>query len=41
LRSIVIAPDAPPRFESLVRRAAQRYGIRVRGRRSRLATNPI
>lgn len=41
LRSIVIAPDAPPWFESLVRQSARRYGIRVPVRRSRLATDPI
>jgi hypothetical protein len=41
LRSIVIAPDAPPWFEQLVRQSARRYGIRVPVRRSRLATDPI
>jgi hypothetical protein len=41
LRSIVIAPDAPPWFENLVRQSALRYGIRVAVRRSRLATDPI
>jgi hypothetical protein len=41
LRSIVIAPDAPPWFESLVRQSAQRYGVRAPVRRSKLATDPI
>ena len=41
LRSIVIAPDAPPWFEKLVRQSAQRYGIRAAVRRSKLATDPI
>jgi len=41
LRSIVIAPDAPPWFEQLVRQSARRYGIRAPVRRSRLATDPI
>jgi len=41
LRSIVIAPDAPPWFEALVRQSAQRYGIKAPVRRSRLATDPI
>ena len=41
LRSIVIAPDAPPWFENLVRQSAQRYGIRTPVRRSKLATDPI
>lgn len=41
LRSIVIAPDAPPWFETLVRQSAQRYGIRAAVRRSKLATDPI
>lgn len=41
LRSIVIAPDAPPWFEKLVRQSAGRYGIRAPVRRSRLATDPI
>jgi hypothetical protein len=41
LRSIVIAPDAPPWFEKLVRQSAQRYGIRAPVRRSKLATDPI
>ena len=40
-RSIVIAPDAPPWFENLVRQSAQRYRIRVPVRRSKLATDPI
>jgi hypothetical protein len=41
LRSIVIAPDAPPWFEKLVRQSAQRYGITAPVRRSKLATDPI
>lgn len=41
LRSIVIAPDAPPWFERLVRQSALRYGIKAPVRRSRLATDPI
>jgi len=41
LRSIVIAPDAPPWFEKLVRQSALRYGIRAPVRRSRLAADPI
>ncbi len=41
LRSIVIAPDAPPWFEQLVRQSALRYGIKAPVRRSRLATDPI
>jgi hypothetical protein len=41
LRSIVIAPDAPPWFEALVRQSASRYGVRAPVRRSKLATNPI
>lgn len=41
LRSIVIAPDAPPWFEKLVRQSALRYGVRAPVRRSKLATDPI
>jgi len=41
LRSIVIAPDAPPWFEKLVRQSALRYGIAAPVRRSRLAADPI
>jgi hypothetical protein len=41
LRSIVIAPDAPPWFENLVRQSALRYGIKAPVRRSKLATDPI
>jgi hypothetical protein len=41
LRSIVIAPDAPPWFQQLVRQSAGRYGVRAPVRRSRLATDPI
>jgi hypothetical protein len=41
LRSIVIAPDAPPWFEKLVRQSALRYGIKAPVRRSKLALDPI
>jgi hypothetical protein len=41
LRSIVIAPDAPPWFEKLVRQSALRYGLQAPVRRSKLATDPI
>lgn len=41
LRSIVIAPDAPPWFEKLVRQSALRYGIEAPVRRSKLALDPI
>jgi hypothetical protein len=41
MRSIVIAPDAPPWFEKLVRQSALRYGIEAPVRRSKLATDPI
>jgi hypothetical protein len=41
LRSIVIAPDAPPWFEKLVRQSALRYGFRAPVRRSKLAADPI
>jgi hypothetical protein len=41
LRSIVIAPDAPPWFEKLVRQSALRYGIQAPVRRSKLALDPI
>lgn len=41
VRSIVIAPDAPPWFEKLVRQSALRYGIAAPVRRSKLATDPI
>jgi hypothetical protein len=41
VRSIVIAPDAPPWFEKLVRQSALRYGIEAPVRRSKLATAPI
>jgi len=41
LRSIVIAPDAPPWFEKLVRQSALRYGIKAPVRRSKLAADPI
>jgi hypothetical protein len=41
VRSIVIAPDAPPWFEKLVRQSALRYGVGAPVRRSKLATDPI
>jgi len=41
VRSIVIAPDAPPWFEKLVRQSALRYGVQAPVRRSKLATDPI
>jgi len=41
VRSIVIAPDAPPWFEKLVRQSALRYGVKAPVRRSKLATDPI
>jgi hypothetical protein len=41
LRSIVIAPDAPPWFENLVRQSALRYGVKAPVRRSKLALDPI
>jgi hypothetical protein len=41
LRSIVIAPDAPPWFEKLVRQSALRYGTKAPVRRSKLALDPI
>jgi hypothetical protein len=41
LRSIVIAPDAPPWFERLVRQSALRYGVKAPVRRSKLALDPI
>jgi len=37
----VIAPDAPPWFEKLVRQSALRYGVKAAVRRSKLATDPI
>ena len=41
LRSIVIAPEAPPWFETLVRAVSQHYGITVPVRRSFLAKEPV
>lgn len=41
LRSIVIAPEAPGWFESLVRQSAERYDIAAPVRRSKLANDPI
>ena len=41
LRSVVIAPEAPIWFETLVREASVRYGILVPVRRSKLATDPV
>ena len=41
LRSIVIAPEAPPWFESLIRDVAARYDITAPVRRSKLASEPI
>jgi hypothetical protein len=41
VRSIVIAPDAPPWVEKLVRQSALRYGIEAPVRRSKPATDPI
>lgn len=41
LRSIVIAPEAPAWFESLIREVAQRYGITVSVSRSMLASKPL
>lgn len=41
LRSIVVAPEAPIWFETLVREVTKQYGIVVPVRRSKLATNPV
>jgi hypothetical protein len=41
LRGIVIALDAPPSFEKLVRQSALSYGIKAPVRRSKLARDPI
>jgi hypothetical protein len=41
LRSIVIAPEAPGWFETLVREVSARYEIVAPVRRSKLATDPI
>lgn len=41
LRSIVISPEAPPWFDSLVRAVAEKFGITAPVRRSKLATDPV
>lgn len=41
LRSVVIAPEAPPWFETLVREASAGYGISAQVRRSKLAAEPV
>ncbi|WP_347249946.1 hypothetical protein, partial [Zoogloea sp.] len=41
LRSIVIAPEAPVWFETLVREASERYEILAPVRRSKLAFDPV
>jgi len=41
LRSIVIAPEAPVWFETLVREASKRYGILAPVHRSKLALDPV
>jgi hypothetical protein len=41
LQSIVVAPEAPPWFEALVRDVSQRYGITAQVHRSILATEPV
>lgn len=41
LRSIVIAPEAPVWFETLVREASERYDILAPVRRSKLAFDPV
>ncbi len=41
LRSIVVAPEAPVWFETLVREASAHYGILAPVRRSKLATDPV
>lgn len=41
LRSVVIAPEAPRWFETLVREASEGYGIAAPVRRSKLAVEPI
>lgn len=41
LRSIVIAPEAPTWFETLVHEISERYGITAPVRRSKLATDPV
>lgn len=41
LRSVVVAPESPPWFESLIRKVADRYGITAPVRRSKLASDPV
>ena len=41
LRSVVIAPEAPAWFDTLIREASVRYGIVAPVRRSKLATDPV
>lgn len=41
LRSIVVAPEAPIWFETLVREVSERYDILAPVRRSKLATDPV
>ena len=41
LRSVVITPEAPVWFETLIREASERYGIGAPVRRSKLATDPV
>jgi hypothetical protein len=41
VRSIVIAPEAPPWFDQLVRSTVKRYGLTVPVHRSKLAADPI
>jgi hypothetical protein len=41
LRSIVVAPEAPQWFETLVRQSVKRYGIVAPVKRSKLAADPI
>lgn len=41
LRSIVVAPEAPVWFETLIREVSERYKILAPVRRSKLATDPV
>ena len=41
LRSIVVAPEAPPWFLELVRGVTQKYGVKAPVRRSKLASAPV
>lgn len=41
LRSVVIAPEAPLWFETLIREASEGYGIAAPVRRSKLAMEPV